>query len=69
VVVLLLICSPPYPHHPHLPLDHFSPLSLDHGDHLHLHVHLDQALVRVEWYHLGSDIAIGHLDLAVLHHQ
>jgi hypothetical protein len=69
VVVFLLSCFLPYPHHPHLPLDHCSPLGLDHGAHLHLHVHLDQALVRVEWYHLGIDLAVVHLDLVALNHQ
>jgi hypothetical protein len=43
VVVLL-----PYPHHPHIPLDHYYPLELDHGIHLLLHDYLDQDLVRVE---------------------
>jgi hypothetical protein len=47
VVVLLLSCFLPYPHHPRLLLDHCYPLGLDHGLHLHfyLHIHLYQALV------------------------
>jgi hypothetical protein len=47
VVVLLL-----YPHHPHLPLDHCSPLGLDHLVQHLLHDYLDQDLMRVEKYHL-----------------
>jgi hypothetical protein len=50
VVVLI-----PYAHHPHLPLDHYSPLELDIGVHLYLYVHFDQVLVRVEWCRLGMD--------------
>jgi hypothetical protein len=69
VVVLLLSCFLPYLHHPHLPLDLCSPLGLDHDAHLHLHVYLDQALVRVECYHLENDLTNDHLDLIALHHQ
>jgi hypothetical protein len=69
VVVLLLSCFLPYPHHPHRPLDHCSPLGLDRGIYFHLHVHLDQALMRVEWYPLGNDFAVAHLDLVALYHQ
>jgi hypothetical protein len=43
MMVLLL-----YPHHPHLPLDHYSPFYLDHLVHHLLHDYLDQDLVRVE---------------------
>jgi hypothetical protein len=58
-----------YPHNPHLPLDHCSPPELDHDAYLHLQVYLDHALMRVEWYHLGNDLAVDYLDLAALHHQ
>jgi hypothetical protein len=43
VVVLLL-----YPHHPHLPLDHYSLIGLDHLVQHFLHDYLDQDLVLVE---------------------
>jgi hypothetical protein len=42
VVVLLL-----YPHHYHLPLNHFSLLGIDHLVQHILHDYLDQDLVRV----------------------
>jgi hypothetical protein len=58
-----------YPHHPHLSLDHLSPLKLDHGAHIQRHVHLDQAFVWVEWCHLGNDPGVDHSDLAILYHQ
>jgi hypothetical protein len=67
--LLDVVMSLYYPHHPHLPLNHCSPLGLDNGAHLHLHVHLDQAIERVEWCHLGNDLMVDHLDLAALHHQ
>jgi hypothetical protein len=58
-----------YPHCAYLPLDHCSPLEFNHGVHLLLHVYLDQALVRVEWCHLGKDLEVDLLDLVALHHQ
>jgi hypothetical protein len=64
VVVLLR-----YPHYPYLPLSHLSPLELDHDTHLYLHFYLDQALIRVEWCHLGIDLVVDYLDLDALYHQ
>jgi hypothetical protein len=37
-----------YPHHPHLLLDHCSPLDLDHLVHHILHDYLDQDIIWVE---------------------
>jgi hypothetical protein len=62
VVVILL-----YPHLPHLPLDHCSPLGLDHLVQHFFHDYLDQDLVRVEQYYFGKFLEVDYLDLVALH--
>jgi hypothetical protein len=52
-----------YPHHPHLSLDHCSPVGLDYLIHHHLYDYLDQDLVRVEYYHLGMFLKVDYLDI------
>jgi hypothetical protein len=58
-----------YLHHPHLPIDHCSPLDLDHLIQHLFHDYLNQDLVRVEWYHLGKFLEIDYLDLVALYCQ
>jgi hypothetical protein len=64
-----LSCFYLYPHHPHLPLDHCFPFELDHYVHLGPFLDFDHVLVWVEWYHLGIDLLVIHLDLMALYQQ
>jgi hypothetical protein len=57
------------PDHPNLPLDHCSPLGIDHLVHHLIHDYLDQDLVRLELDHFRKFHEVDYLDLVDLHHQ